>query len=101
MNPILPNKFHLILGIKIFPTTPKAHSNSSKKIQLRLNLVFSEEIISIFRNFCTASPNIMEPSPCTHQTWKAFQRHQEHDLKNPGSMDLITTKQNKLPFFLD
>ncbi len=27
---ILPNKFHEILLIKIFPTTPKAHSNSSK-----------------------------------------------------------------------
>jgi len=33
---------------------------------------------------------------------RAFQRHQEHDLKHPGgSMDLITTKQNKLPFFMD
>jgi hypothetical protein len=27
---ILPNKFHSIMFIKIFPTTPKAHSNSSK-----------------------------------------------------------------------
>jgi hypothetical protein len=27
---ILPKKFHYILPIKIFPTTPKAHSNSSK-----------------------------------------------------------------------
>jgi hypothetical protein len=26
---------------------------------------------------------------------KAFQRHQEHDLKHPGLMDLIITKQNK------
>ncbi len=26
---------------------------------------------------------------------RAFQRHQEHDLKHPGSVDLITTKQNK------
>jgi hypothetical protein len=26
---------------------------------------------------------------------RAFQRHQEHDLKHPGYMDLITTKQNK------
>jgi hypothetical protein len=25
----------------------------------------------------------------------AFQRHQEHDLKHPGSVDLITTTQNK------
>jgi hypothetical protein len=33
---------------------------------------------------------------------RAFQRHQEHDLKDPDSVDLITTKQNKLPsFFID
>jgi hypothetical protein len=51
LNPILPNKFHLILHIKIFPTTPKAHSNSSKKIQLRFNLIFSEEIIQYSRTF--------------------------------------------------
>jgi hypothetical protein len=27
---------------------------------------------------------------------KAFQRHQEHDLKHPGLVDLITTKQTTL-----
>ncbi len=32
---------------------------------------------------------------------RAFQRHQEHDLKHPGLTDLITTKQNKLPCFID
>jgi hypothetical protein len=32
---------------------------------------------------------------------RAFPRHQEHDLKHPGSLDLITTKQNKLPSFID
>jgi hypothetical protein len=32
---------------------------------------------------------------------RAFQRHQEHNLKHPGSVDLITTKQNKLPSFID
>jgi hypothetical protein len=26
---------------------------------------------------------------------RAFQRHQEHDLKHPGSVDLTTTKHNK------
>jgi len=49
----------------------------------------------------------MEPSPCTCPRWelpsssRAFQRHQEHDLKHPGSVDLITTKQNKLPSLID
>jgi hypothetical protein len=31
---------------------------------------------------------------------RAFQRHEELDLKHPGSVDLITTKQNNLPFFI-
>jgi hypothetical protein len=31
-----------------------------------------------------------------------FKRYQEHNLKHPSSMDLITTKQNKLlPSFID
>jgi hypothetical protein len=32
---------------------------------------------------------------------RAFQRHEEHDMKHPGSVDLITTKQDKLPSFMD
>jgi hypothetical protein len=32
---------------------------------------------------------------------KTFQRYQKHDLSHPGSVDLITTKQNKLPSFID
>ncbi len=31
---------------------------------------------------------------------RAFQRKQELDLKHPGSVDLITTNQNKLPSFI-
>jgi len=31
---------------------------------------------------------------------RAFQSRQEHDLKHPGSVDLITTKQNKKTAFL-
>jgi hypothetical protein len=38
----------------------------------------------------------MERSPCTPPHW----RHQEHNLKHPGLVDLITTKQNKLHSFL-
>jgi hypothetical protein len=37
----------------------------------------------------------MEPSPCTPSLLRAFERHQEQDLKHPGSVELITTKQNK------
>jgi len=63
-------------------------------------LIFSEEeFIQIFKNFCTPSPNSkhhgtkapMDPSSSS----RAFQRHQEQNLKHPGSVDLITTKQNK------
>ncbi len=32
---------------------------------------------------------------------RAFQRHQEHNLKHPSSVDLVTTKQNKRPSFID
>jgi hypothetical protein len=32
---------------------------------------------------------------------QSFPRHQEHDLKHPSSVDLITTKQNKLHSFMD
>jgi hypothetical protein len=32
---------------------------------------------------------------------REFQRHQEHDLKHPSSVDIITAKQNKLPSFID
>jgi hypothetical protein len=32
---------------------------------------------------------------------RASQRHQEYDLKHPCLVDLITTKQNKLPSFID
>jgi hypothetical protein len=32
---------------------------------------------------------------------RAFQSYQKHNLKHPSSMDLIITKQNKLPSFID
>ncbi len=39
---------------------------------------------------------LMHPS-----SLRAFQSHQEHYLKHTNSVDLITTKQNKLPSFID
>jgi hypothetical protein len=83
------------LLIKIFPTTPKAHSNSSEIFSYTFNLIFSEEIIQDSRTFCTTSRNIMEPKPMHPSLSRAFQRLQEHNLKHPGAVDLITTKQNK------
>jgi hypothetical protein len=58
-----------ILLIKIFPTTPKAHSNSSKNFSYNFNLIFSEKFIQYSRT-CTTSPNVIEPSPCTPPHWE-------------------------------
>jgi len=80
--------------IKIFPTKPKAHSNSFEN--------FSYNIIqcSVKKSF-----NIQELLHCKSKhhgskhvhpfLLKAFQRHQEHDLKHPSLVDFISTKQNK------
>jgi hypothetical protein len=42
-----------------------------------------------------------ETKPMQPSSLKAFQRYQEDDLKQPGLVDLMVTKQNKLPCFLD
>jgi len=52
------------------------------------------------------SSNVMELRPMHPFSLRAFQRYQEHDLKHPGLVDLIPTKQNKtnqnkLPSFID
>jgi hypothetical protein len=36
-----------------------------------------------------------ETNPIHPSLYRAFQRHQEHDLKHPGLVHLIITKQNK------
>jgi hypothetical protein len=49
----------------------------------------------------------MKHEPMHLLSWsssRAFERHQEHNLKHPGSVDLTTTKQNKedyLPSWID
>jgi hypothetical protein len=88
------------LLIKIFPTTPKAHSNSFEIFQLRFNLIFNEEIIQYSRTF---APQVQMSWNQAHAPFlvKSFPKHQEHDLKHLGLVDLITTKQNKLPSFID
>jgi len=63
--------------------------------QLQFNLIFSEEIIQYSRTF---APQVQTPWNQAHATpslSRAFQRHQEHHLKHPCLVDLITTKQNK------
>jgi hypothetical protein len=85
------------MPIKIFPTTPKTHSNSSKIFSY--DSIFQWRNHSIFKNVCTTSPNVMK-QPHALLSWRAFQRHQEHNLKHLGLVNLIITKQNKLPSFI-
>ncbi len=68
------------------------------------NLVF---FLDLFEISVKKSFNIQEllhgnskchgTKPMHRSSPRPFQRHQEHNLKHPGSVDLITTKQNKLP----
>jgi hypothetical protein len=39
--------------------------------------------------------------PMRPSSSRAFQRYQEHDLRHLGSVDFITTKQNRVPSFID
>jgi hypothetical protein len=41
-----------------------------------------------------------ETKPMQPSSSKAFQRHQEHDLKHPGSVDLINTNKTKQANYL-
>jgi hypothetical protein len=77
---ILPNFFPLNLAHQdLSNNTPKASSNSSENFSydlIQFNLQWRNH--SIFKNFCTASPNIiMEPSPCTRP-----RRELSKDTKN-------------------
>jgi hypothetical protein len=89
--------FHQLLLLKIFPTTPKAHPNSSEIFQLWFILTFSQKSIQEFKNFYTTSRKIMKPSWCTSPCQRFFQRYQEHDLKHPwfDESHCYKTKQNK------
>ncbi len=86
----------------MFPITPKAHSNSSK--------IFSYDLIWFLMKKSFNIQELLHHKSKCHGTKpmhpslsKAFKPHQEHNLnlKHPGSVDLITTKQNKLASFID
>jgi hypothetical protein len=53
-----------------------------------------KKLIEYSRTFAPKVQKVMESKTVhTSLTTRAFQRHQDHDLKHPGSVDLITTKQ--------
>jgi len=71
--------------------TKRPHFNNSSQI-------FSEEIIQYSRTFALQVQTSWNQAHAPLLIVKrALQRHQEHDLKHPSSVDLIPTKQNKLP----
>ncbi len=95
---ILKSKCYQINSIKScssrsFQQHPRQNSQFLWKISAMMQFSFQWRHHSIFKNFCTTSPNVMEPRKPMHSSLRAFwRRHEEHDLKHPGSVDLITTK---------
>jgi hypothetical protein len=87
------------LLIKIFPITPKAHSNSSE--------IFSHDLIEKSFNvqkLLHCKSKCHGTKPIHPSLSRALQKHQEHDLKHPGLVDLIIAKRNKtnyLPLEVD
>jgi hypothetical protein len=69
--------------IKIFPTTPKARSNSSE--------IFTYDVIQFSVKKSFNIQELLQRKSKRHETQlmhlsssRAFQRDQEHDLKHPG-----------------
>ncbi len=96
---IVPNKFHLNFLIKIFLTIPKAHSNSSKN--------FSYDLISFLVKKSFNVQELLHHKSKQHETNRmhpcssgTFQKDQEHDLKHPSSVDLISTNKTKQTYYL-
>jgi hypothetical protein len=71
-----------------------------QKFQLWFNLIFSEKTFNIqeLLHYKSKHPGTRPMHPSSS---RAFQRHQEHYLKHPSLVDLISTNQNKLPSFID
>ncbi len=94
LNPNLPNKFHYILLIKLFPTNTKGTFQFSKIFSNDL-IEFSVKKSSNIQKLLHCMSKHHGTKPMHPSSSRAFQRHQEHDLKHPPLVDLITTKQNK------
>jgi hypothetical protein len=51
------------------------HIRIPPKFSATILINFQWKIHSIFKNFCIASPNVMEPSPCTPPCWELSKEH--------------------------
>jgi hypothetical protein len=88
--------------VKIFPTTPKAHSNSFEIFSYGLISFSVKKSFNIQELF---APQVQTPwnQAHAHLLIKSFPKTpRTHNLKHPGLVDLITTKpkQNKQSTFL-
>jgi hypothetical protein len=63
LNPNLTKEIPLNLAHHDLSKNTKCTFQFLQKFLLQFNSVFNEKIIQYSKNFCTASPNIMEPSP--------------------------------------
>jgi hypothetical protein len=71
--------------------------------QLWFNLIFRVKIIQYSRTFASQVQMSWNQAHAPHpSSLRAFQRRQEHDLKHPTSVNLITTqnKTNYLPSYI-
>jgi len=73
-------------------------------VQLQFNIIFSEKIIQYSKTFASQVQTPWNQAN-TPSSSRAFQRDQEHNLKHPGSVDLLSTKKTKqanyLPSYID
>ncbi len=94
--PHFETKSYQIDSIKSWSSTSfqqhQKHIPILPKFQIQFNLIFSEKIFNIQELLCFKS-KCHGTKPMHPSSLRAFQRHQEHDLKHLSFMDLITTKQ--------
>jgi hypothetical protein len=64
--------------------------------------IFNEEIIQYSRTFvhCKSKRHGIKPMHPSFPCRELSKDTKQYDLKHPGLVDLITTKQNKLPSFI-
>jgi hypothetical protein len=100
LNPNLTNSIPLNLAHQDLSKKTKGTFQFLRIFQLQFNLIFNEKIIQHSRTF---APQVQTSWNQAHAPFlsKAFQRHQDDNLKHLDSMDFISTKQKKLPSFID
>jgi hypothetical protein len=88
-------KFYLNLAHQVLSNNIKGKFQFLRNFQLWFQFNFREEIIQSSRTFFHRKSKRYGTKPMHPSSSRAFQRDQERELKHPGSLDLISTKQNK------